>query len=85
MIDGAFYVNEKVVVRYSQPVPKLIKIDSKSYYFDCQYGVSLAFVDEADVPALLNFLGGCCGKKQHVISLASQAVYSHWTDGQGGR
>jgi hypothetical protein len=85
MIADAVYVKGRVAVRYAQPIPKLIQIGSERYYFDCQYGVSLAFVDEADVPTLLNHKGGCCGGQKLVITLASPAVYSHWLDGKGGR
>jgi len=85
MIDGAFYVDGKVVLRYHQPIPKLIKIGDKNFYFDPKHGVSLSLVNEEDVPALLAYLGGCCGGKKHVISLASEAIYKHWQDGQGGR
>ena len=85
MIDGAYYVGEKVALRFAQPIPKLVKVNNKQYYFECQFGVSLAFVDEAEVPEMLGFRGGCCGKQSFVISLASEAVYKHWLTGQGGR
>jgi hypothetical protein len=73
------------VVQYFQPMPKYLKIGAKEYIFDCQHGVSLAFVDESDVPSLLRAEGGCCGGKRKIVTLASQVVYSHWLDGQGGR
>lgn len=85
MIDGAVYVGDKVALRLDQPIPKLVKVGDTQYYFECKYGVSLAFVDEKNVPALLSHLGGCCGGKKKIITLASQVAYSHWLDGQGGR
>jgi hypothetical protein len=86
MIEGAVYdPNGLVAVKYHQPIPKLLHIGDVSYYFDCRFGVSLAFVPEHVVPALLAQIGGCCGGKKHIISLASQVSYSHWKDGKGGR
>ena len=75
----------KVVRFYYQPIPKLIKAGNESVYFDCQYGVSLAFVDESLVQTLLGILGGCCGNKRQIIFLATETQYSHWKDGNGGR
>ncbi len=85
MIDNAVYVDGKVALFFKQPIPKLIKVGASQYYFDCKFGVSLAFVEEADVPSLLGFLGGCCGGGKHVIFLASANQYSHWINGNGGR
>ena len=81
MIDGAVYRDGLVVLRYYQPIPKQIKVDTKYYVFDCQHGVSLAFVEEVDVPTLLAHLGGCCGGKRKDIALASEAAYTHWRTG----
>lgn len=85
MIENAFYLDTKVVVRYSQPTPKHIKTNGKDFIFSCEHGVSLAFVDEEDVNSLLSYLGGCCGKRQQVIFLATESVYKHWLNGNGGR
>lgn len=85
MIEGASYVGEKVILRYAQPIPKLIKVNDKQYYFECKFGVSLAFVDEKEVPAMLNYRGGCCGGNKLVITLASEGIYQHWLNGLGGR
>lgn len=85
-IENAVYNAEgKVIVRYEQPMPKAVKIGDKTIVFDCQYGVSLAFVDEEDVAPLLGYIGGCCGGGKHVITLASEVAYSHWKNGLGGR
>lgn len=86
MIDGAVYTQDgKVVLRYAQPIDKYIRVGEAEYVFKCQHATSLAFVDEAHVSSMLEYLGGCCGKRQKVISLASPAAYAHWQDGQGGR
>jgi methionine synthase I (cobalamin-dependent) len=63
----------------------LVQIGDTQYYFDCQHGMSLAFVQEQHVQAALNFLGGCCGGKKKVLSLATETQYKHWLDGNGGR
>lgn len=86
MIANAVYVDGKVVLRYKEPMPKAVKIGNKTITFDCKFGVSLAFVNENDVQALLDYTKTCCGgNKQHVITLASEVAYSHWQNGNGGR
>lgn len=85
MIHDAYYVSGKVAIRYYQPVPKFVNVGSKQYVFSCEHGVSLVLVDESEVPAMLEFRGGCCGHKQQVMSLANEATYKHWLDGGGGR
>lgn len=77
--------NGKVILRYFQPIPKLVKVGGQNVYFDAQHGISLAFVDEEIVPQMLSYLGGCCGGKKSVIFLATQTQYQHWLDGNGGR
>ena len=74
-----------VVLFYYQPIPKQIKAGGKTYFFDCQHGVSLAFVNENEVDALVNATGGCCGRKRKIISLANINQYEHWKNGKGGR
>lgn len=81
----AVYVDGKVVLWYFQPMPKAIQIGSKITVFTPEHGVSLALVDEADVQSLLDFKGGCCGRKRQVVHLATPTLYSHWKDGKGGR
>ena len=85
LFPEAVYVDGKVVVMYYQPIPKYLRVGATEYVFDCQHGVSLAFVSEAEVQPMLDFLGGCCDHKRHVISLATPVLYSHWLDGRGGR
>lgn len=83
MFDGAFYVGNQVVVRYAQPTPKYVKIGEDAFVFSCEHGVSLALIDEDKVQSLLDFLGGCCGKRQKIFSLANEATYQHWLTGNG--
>lgn len=81
MIDGAVYVNGKVACRYYEPVPKLVKINGVDYVCSVRHGVSLIFVDEKDVPAVLAFEGGCCGGKRKVFSLCSEHAYKIFDTG----
>lgn len=75
-----------VILFYYQPVPKLVRLSQeKSVYFDCRYGVSLAFVSREDADILVEQLGGCCGGKRRIIFPASQVQYDHWLHGKGGR
>lgn len=85
MIKDAVYVDNKVAVWYFMPMPKAIKIGEKVTVFQCEHGVSMAFVDENDVQPLLDYKGGCCGKSRQVVFLATPVLYSHWKDGKGGR
>ncbi len=85
MIDNAVVVDGKIAMFYKTPMPKAISIGNKVFVFSCEHGVSLAFVDESEVQALLDYRGGCCGKNQPMVFLATPVVYSHWKDGKGGR
>lgn len=82
---NAFYVDNKVVLRLDMPVPKYVKVGGKEYVFSVRHSVSLLFVPEEDAPSLLAVKGGCCGKQKQIITLANEATYKHWLDGNGGR
>ena len=81
MIDGAFYVDGKVALRYFMPAPKYVIVGKNEYIASPQHGVSLLFADEADVPAILNVMGGCCGNQRKAFSLSSQMAYNVWRTG----
>lgn len=85
MIQDAVYVDGKVALRFFQPVPKYVSANGKQYIFNVQHAISLIFVPEEEVSHLLGVMGGCCGNKRPVISLATPVQYSHWLNGQGGR
>ena len=74
-----------VVLRYYSPVDKLVKVGSEHFWFSSQHGISLGFFKETDVPQLLEVLGGCCGKRQKIITVATETQYEHWKNGKGGR
>lgn len=75
----------KVILMYYQPTPKMVRVSGEAVYFDAQFGISLAFVNENLVPPLLSYRGGCCGRQKQVIFEATEVQYSHWKDGKGGR
>ena len=81
MIDGAIYKDDKVILRYYQPVPKYVKVNGKEYVCDVKNAVSILPADEEDVPALLGVKGGCCGGQRLVFSLCSQVAYNVWETG----
>jgi hypothetical protein len=86
MIPNAYYNDDKLVaVVYYQPIPKYIKVGAIEHVFSCEHGISLAWVPEEHVQPLLSHLGGCCGGKRTVVSLANPAQVAHWRNGNGGR
>lgn len=84
-MDKIYNPDGKVSLVYYQPIPKLINIGGNQVYFDCRFGVSMAFVDEVLVEQLLGVRGGCCGNSRQIIFLANNAQYQHWQNGNGGR
>lgn len=74
-----------VVLKFFQPMDKLVKVGTNHYWFSSQHGISLGFFNEVDVPKLLQVQGGCCGKKQFIITEATETQYEHWKFGKGGR
>ena len=82
MIPNAQYIDGLVACRYHQPVPKYVKIGSREYVCNVQHGVSMLLVTEEEVPALLDFVGGCCGGQKKVFSLASETAVKVWKTGE---
>lgn len=85
MIAGAIYSPDgKVAIRYKEPIPKYATVNGHEYVFSARFSVSLAWVDENDVPALLAAppKRSCCGGGAgSMFSLANQASINCWTDG----
>lgn len=79
MIPGAVYVDGKVAIRFWQPSPKYVKRGQKEYVFDVRRGISLIFVNEDEVQAILATIGGCCDQKRQIFSLASQHAVDFWS------
>jgi len=73
--------NGKVYIRYYQPVPKYVIVAGKEYVCDVRHAVSMLLVNENEVPALLNHIGGCCGGQRKVFSLPNQETINVWCTG----
>lgn len=82
MIDGAVYHDGKVAVRYYQPIPKFVKAGGKEYVCSVKNSVSILLVDEGEVPALLDIVGGCCGGQRKVFSLCGKEAFNVWLTGE---
>lgn len=75
--------NGQIAVRYYQTIPKRVTVNKHEYAFSVQHNVSLAWVDENDVTALLNTVGGCCGNPQKgVFKLCSRTNVNLWRTGE---
>jgi len=67
------------IARY-QPAEQGINVNGRNYAFTVRRGVSLAWVDEADVPAVLAISRICCGgQRRHVFRAANQAQIDVWS------
>lgn len=85
MIAGAIYNSDgKVAMRYKEPIQKYVKANQHEYVFQVRFSVSLAWVDEGDVPALLAAppKKSCCGGgRGSMFFLANQASINCFIDG----
>lgn len=82
MIHNAVYINGMVAVRYFEPSPKYVTVNGHEYVASVKRGVAIVFADEADVPALLAYEGGCCGGRRKVFSLCSEHAYRVFDTGE---
>lgn len=70
--EGMVYIK----YRYSQG---RVKVGDITYYFSKRKGVCLGLVQPNDVLSVLNFKGGCCGRKERgVYTVASPAEIALW-------
>ncbi len=59
--------------------------EKQSYIFAIRANISLAWINEGDVPCALAKRGGCCGaKKPGIIAYANESDVRRWNNG-GGR
>jgi len=66
------------IARY-MPQEEGVRVNGKNYAFTVRHGVSLAWVDEADVPAVLSISRMCCGgQRRHKFLAANQAQINVW-------
>lgn len=73
--------SNQIALRYYQPAQVLAKNtpSGNQYFFDVKAGVSMAWIDPADVDNLLTRKGGCCNKKRKLYDYANQAAVDLWT------
>lgn len=76
--------NEKgqtAVVHY-QGSPKLVTVRGTHYFFDCKFGVALAWIQPDDLNEILSLTKQCCGGNRHpMFRLATESQVHCWTDG----
>jgi hypothetical protein len=72
----------QIAIRYYQTIPKVVTVNKHDYVFVSKHNVSLSWVAEDDVFALLNMTGGCCGNKtKGIFKLASLTNVNLWRTG----
>lgn len=73
----------QVALAYFQPSPKMVTVGKTSYVFTPQFAVSLAWVDEKDVAALLAMKKECCGGSENpMFRYATDGQVRTWTTGE---
>lgn len=77
--------NGDVAVVFYMPIDKMISLpNGREYFFRVDRNVSLCFVPPADLDAILDVRGGCCGQRvSRIIRLASASdlrLWSHTAD-----
>jgi len=72
----------QVAIAHYQPSPKVVTVNGKSIAFVTQHAVSMAWVDEEDVTALLAIKKTCCGGSMNpMFRYATQGQVNVWTTG----
>lgn len=72
----------QVAIRYVKGIPKYIRLpNGHDYAFSVSRNISVTFVPEEDVDAVLNIREGCCGSvpKTGAYVLIDQLHYNRWT------
>lgn len=76
--------NKKIPLRHFRQIRKLYTVHDKQYVFMVQNNISLAFVDEEDVGAILQIRNACCGpntSKKVIAREATEAEVRVWHEG----
>jgi len=72
----------EVAIRYSEPVNKYVMVGKHEYVFIPVRGISLAWVAEESVDALLGMRQeGCCGARGKRFFLANDEAVNLWLYG----
>lgn len=81
-------INEQgqIAVRQFRQSEKLVEVHGHGYFFAVRASISLAWINEEDLEAILNYTYDCgCGGKPRIgFGLASEDDVRRWTQG-GGR
>ena len=68
------------LVRYKQPIPKIVEVGNEKYFFEVRKGVAAQWVKPEHLDKLLNHYDNhcsACGPKK-LFSIASDAAYRIW-------
>jgi hypothetical protein len=72
----------QVAIAHYQPSPKMVTVGKKGIVFVAQHAVSMAWVDEEDVAAILAMKKTCCGGSQNpMFRYATEGQVRVWTTG----
>jgi len=72
-----------VAVRFSEPIQKYVMVGKHEYVFTPRKSVSIAWVAEEDVDALLGMRqSGCCGAQGKRFFLANEESVNLWLHGR---
>jgi len=75
--------NGEIALRYSEPVNKYVQVGRHEYVFTPRKSVSIAWVAEEDVDALLGTRqSGCCGAQGKRFFLANEESVNLWLHGR---
>lgn len=68
-------------VKYFQPVPHVVRVGNKEYFFRVKYGICMAEVDDRDVEKVLSLRRKICcgGNVRSEYKLASDAEVRIWS------
>lgn len=81
-MSETYILNDKgqVAMRYQVPAQKYIAgaPSGNAYVYTCKHNISIAFVEERDVPWMLDKKTGCCGNARKKFSVATQAEVDTW-------
>lgn len=73
----------QVALAYYQPSPKMVTVGKTAYVFVPQHAVSMAWVEEKDVSALLAMKKECCGGNLNpMFRYATDGQVRTWTTGE---
>ena len=61
--------------------PRNITVNGNAYSFIVKHGISLAWVDDKDLQAILKLKGGCCNHQNNLFGMASEMAVKVWNEG----